>query len=130
MNHVQIAGRLVRDPEVIYVGATNFPICQINVAVDDGTGRWNRESKKTEYDSGFYQVEVIGDYGVAVSNTLNKGDEVYVVGSLSQWAKKDEQTGEVDRKTRIRATFVQALTGVPNAQAAAPAPNYAEDVPF
>jgi single-stranded DNA-binding protein len=81
------------------------------VAVDDGEGRFNRDTKKVEYDSGFYQVEVVGQYGQAAANALKRGDHVYVLGSLSQWVMQASGEGkESQTKTRIRATVVQQLT--------------------
>ena len=112
MNRVEISGRLSRDPDLRMVG-NGFPICGLNVAVEDAEGRWNRDTKKTEVDSGFYQVEIIGDYGKWLAETLSRGDRVHVVGSLSQWRMRPKNEGEEgDTKTRIKATVV-TLLGVP-----------------
>lgn len=112
MNRVEISGRVTREPEVRYVGNTRFPILGLNVAVDNGTGRWNSETRKTEYESGFYQVEVVGQYGEMVADMVKRGDEVYVVGSLSQFTTQPKGEGESKTHTRIKATLVQPLTGV------------------
>lgn len=108
MNIVLISGRLSRDPDLRFVGQ-NYPLCSMNVAVEDAEGRWNRETKKMEVDSGFYQVEVFGDYGQYLSQTLTKGDRVLVLGSLSQWHTQPREGKESETKTRIRGTMVQLL---------------------
>jgi single-stranded DNA-binding protein len=108
VNIVQIAGRLSRDPDLRYVGQ-NFPICNLNVAVEDAEGRWNRETKKYEVESGFYQVEVLGDYGAYLSRIVAKGDRVHVLGSLSQWRTQPREGRESETKTRIRGTVVTLL---------------------
>lgn len=112
MNRVEISGKLTRDPEVRYLGDTRFPVASMNVAVDNGSGRWNRETRKNEYESGFYQVEVVGRYGESLVNQLSRGDEVYVVGSLSQFTRQGKDGGESTSHTRIKGVMVIPLTGV------------------
>ena len=114
MNRVEISGRLTRDPEVRYLGNTRFPVLTMNVAVDDGSGRYNRESRKSEYGSGFYQVEVAGVYGESLGRMVSRGDEVYVVGSLSQFTTQPKGEGESKTHTRIRAVMVVPLVAAPS----------------
>lgn len=109
MNRVEISGHLTRDPDLRYVGE-NFPICNLNIAVHDDGGRFNRDTKRTETESGFYQVEVKGDYGAYIQSILERGDEVHVVGSLSQWRTQAREGKESETKTRITAKVVTALT--------------------
>lgn len=122
VNRVEVSGRLTRDPEVKYLGEYRFPVASLNIAVDDGVGRWNRETKKTEYGSGFYQVEVVGQYGEFVANWASRGDEVYVVGSLSQFSTGGRDGGETKTHTRIKATVVQVLNAPSGFQAQQIAP--------
>lgn len=131
MNRVELTGRVTRDPELRHVGGSGFPILSINIAVDDAEGRWNKETRKTEYESGFYQVEVKGPYAEALTRYIVRGANVYVVGSLSQWKKTGNDGGEPETKTRISATMVVPLTGewvngAPLGQAQAPAPHQAQ----
>ncbi len=107
MNRVEVSGRLVRDPEIRFLGKSRFPMLELNVAVDNAYGRWNRDTRSTEVEAGYYKVEVPGPYGEALHPQLTKGDEVYIVGSLSQWAFESRKTGETQRKTSIRAELVQ-----------------------
>lgn len=112
MNRVELSGRLTRDPETRFVGARNFPIVSMTVAVDDADGRYNRETKRTEYDSGFYSVEVMGEYGQSVANQLHKGDQVYVIGSMTQWQPPAKDGEEQRSHTRVRGRVVIPLTGM------------------
>jgi single-stranded DNA-binding protein len=114
MNVVEISGKLTREPELRHVGVKEFPILSLNVAVDNAFGRFNPETKKTEVESGFYQVEVKGDYALAFKN-LSRGDAIYVKGSLSQWTMKPKE-GEThgETKTRIAADLLVPLTGSSN----------------
>lgn len=104
MNIVELSGRLTREPEMRFLGQ-GFPVLEMNLAVDDGFGRWDRETKKTQVGSGFYQIEVFGNYAEQLVEDLEKGSEVYVKGSLTQWTK-DKEDGSKDTKTRIRAEIV------------------------
>jgi len=109
VNRVEVSGRLTRDPDLRFVGQ-DFPICNLNIAVHDDEGRYNRDTKKAEVDSGFYQVEVKGDYGAYIQSILARGDEVHVVGSLSQWRTQARDGRESETKTRITAKVVTPLT--------------------
>jgi len=104
MNIVEVSGRLTREPEMRFLGQ-GFPVLELNVAVDDGFGKWDRETKKTTVGSGFYQVEVFGSYAEELVEVLDKGSELYVKGSLSQWVKENDE-GKKESKTRIRAEVV------------------------
>lgn len=114
MNIVELSGRLTREPEMRFLGQ-GYPVLEMNLAVDDGFGRWNKESKKTEVGSGFYQVEVFGNYAEQLVEDLEKGSEVYVKGSLTQWTKEKED-GTKESKTRIRGEVV-VVRGAPRQQA-------------
>ena len=134
MNRVEISGRLTRDPEIKYVGDARFPILSLNVAVDNGNGRFNRETRKTEYESGFYQVEVVGAYAERLLQHLNKGDEIYALGSLSQFTTQPKSEGESKTHTRIKAVVVTPLVGMPGGAAqggfAPPAAPMTDDDPW
>lgn len=111
MNRVELSGRLTREPELRHVGESHFPILELNVAVDDADGRWNSQTKKSEYASGFYKVEARGDYAEALYVVLHKGDEVYVVGSLTQFRSQSREGGPEQTKTAVAAKLVVPLTG-------------------
>lgn len=109
VNVVQISGNLTHDPELKWLGSGDrqFPIATLNVAVENGYGRWNRDTGKTEIDSGFYRVEVPGDHGVDVVDAARKGDRVHVIGSLSQFTGGKE--GNERTHTQIRAEVVTVM---------------------
>lgn len=111
MNRVEISGRLTRDPEVRFVGQSDYPICTLNVAVDDDDSRWDRETQKRVVGSGFYRVEVPGEYGRAVHASAQKGDEVHVVGSLTQFQVGRRDSEEKETKTQVKAKVVTVLSG-------------------
>ena len=108
MNVVEVTGRLTRDPELRRFGASNFPIATLNLGVENGEGRWNRDTQVSEVESGFYKVEVKGQLAEQVAADARKGDELYVKGSLSQFtAGKDEAR---ETKTQIAAKVVMVLS--------------------
>lgn len=110
MNIVEVVGRLVRDPELKRVGERNWPILTLNMAVDDATGRWNPDTRKTEVGSGFYQMEVSGPYAERVHGwNLSRGDQVWVKGSLSQWRGKKDDGSEGEPRTRIQVAVCELL---------------------
>ena len=117
MNVVEIVGRLVRDPELKRVGDRGWPIMSMNVAVDDATGRWNPDTRKTEVGSGFYQVEVHGPYAEQVSTWgLERGDRIWMKGSLSQWRGKKDDDTESEARTRLQVAVMASLNNKKSAQ--------------
>lgn len=118
MNRVDVSGNLTRDPELSYLGERGIPVLRLNIAVDDGASRRDRESGQYVVGTGFYSVEVLGTQAEVVAETAGKGDRVYVVGWLQQFQKRDDAVcpscseklpQELVGHTRIRAEVVTVI---------------------
>lgn len=98
MNIVIIVGRLGKDPEVRYSQNGNA-ISNLSVATDesykDQSGKWVKKSE-------WHRVVVFGKAAENCANSLQKGDLVYVNGSLGtrEWTN---QQGQKQYITEIKA---------------------------
>lgn len=124
MNIVEIVGRLVRNPELKRVGDRGWPILSMNVAVDDATGRWNPDTRKTEIGSGFYQVEAHGPYAEEIVTWgLEQGDRIWMKGSLSQWRGKKDDGSEGEARTRLQVAVMASLNNKKSAHTSLAGPS-------
>lgn len=83
MNHIQLTGRLVQDPELKAL-ASGSSVCQLRLAVEGmAPGR----------ETGYVNVSSFGAAGEAAARTLTKGWLVAVDGRLEQqsWEKDGQK---------------------------------------
>ena len=76
MNKVIMMGRLTRDPEVRYGGATNGAIAKFSLAVDR---RFKREGQP---EADFFNCTAFGKTGEFVEKYLRKGTKVVIDGEI------------------------------------------------
>src|SRR3979411_1096771 len=83
LNHVQLAGRLTRDPEIRYTPA-GVAITDIGIAVN----RFSKDDQgETKESTDFIDVTAFGKTAEIIQEHLHKGSPVYVEGrlKLDQW---------------------------------------------
>ncbi len=87
MNRIILMGRLTRDPEVRYGGASNTAVARYAIAVDR---RFKREG---EPDADFFNLVSFGKQGEFVEKYLRKGTKIVVEGELrnNNYTNKDGQ---------------------------------------
>ncbi len=76
MNKIILMGRLTRDPEVRYGGASNTAIARFSLAVDR---RFKRDGQP---DADFFNCTAFGKTGEFVEKYLRKGTKVVVDGEM------------------------------------------------
>ena len=146
LNHVQLAGRLTRDPEIRYTPA-GVAITDIGIAVN----RFSKDDQgETKESTDFIDVTAFGKTAEIIQEHLHKGSPVYVEGrlKLDQW--DDRQTGAKRSKLKVVAESMQFVgprqteaasnqspqRQAPPARATAsagksqPEPDWPEDSPF
>ena len=74
LNSCSFTGRLTKDAEVVTVGAKGTQITKFSMANNTGFGTYARTN--------FFNVQIWGKAGVAVSQYLTKGKQVAVTGVL------------------------------------------------
>lgn len=116
LNRVELQGGLTRDVEIRSFGWGD--IADLNLAVN-GT-RWDREKGEQVVTTTFVQVEVFGPMAPRCAN-LNRGDEVYVIGELTQH-EREKKDGTKEKKTRVRALQVTLTRKSRGGSGRSPAP--------
>ena len=76
MNKIILMGRLTRDPEVRYGGASNTAIAKFSIAVDR---RFKRDGEPT---ADFFNVTAFGKQGEFVEKYLHKGTKIVLDGEI------------------------------------------------
>lgn len=88
LNSCSFTGRVTRDAVVETVGAKGAQITKFAIANNTGFGQYAKTN--------FFNVQVWGNAGTAISQYLTKGKQVAVAGTLEcqKWTGKDGQGHE------------------------------------
>jgi len=105
INHVMLAGRLTRDPELRYTNS-GTAICKLGLAVSRFYKGKDGERKE---ETAFVDVKVWDKAGEYAGNNFRKGRPVYVEGSLEFSSWEDKESGQKRSKLEVRARRVTAL---------------------
>lgn len=100
LNSCSFTGRLTKDAEVVTVGAKGTQITKFSIANNTGFGTYARTN--------FFNVQIWGKAGVAVSQYLTKGKQVAVTGVLEN-NKWQDQNGASHDAWQLTASSVTLL---------------------
>jgi single-strand DNA-binding protein len=106
LNHVQLIGRLGRDPEGKFT-PSGKKVTHFSLAVSQ---RWKANGEAKEYTE-WVNVEAWGRLGEVCQEYLKKGSLVYVEGRLK--TEKYEDKGETKFFTKVVAVGLQFLDKKP-----------------
>jgi len=76
---IRVRGRLGNDPELKTVGADNLSLATFSLA---HTPRSKKNGEWVDGDTNWYRVVRFGSGAEAVAQTIKKGDEVIVIGTM------------------------------------------------
>ena len=94
MNRVELLGRVGTDPELRY-SQNGTAVCQLRLATDR-----RRQNGQTEAD--WHSVVCFGKLAEAVSEYVQKGNRIFVAGSLAQ-SSYERDDGERVYRTEVHA---------------------------
>jgi len=106
INHVSIAGNIVRDAVVNHVGDNNVAVTTITVAHNQ---RYRGKDEKWQETVVFIDVEVWGALAERAEDFYKKGVPVIVEGGMKSNNWKDK-TGKSHSKLLVRADRVHVLS--------------------
>ncbi len=106
INHVSIAGNIVRDAVVNHVGNNNVAVTTITVAHNQ---RYRGKDEKWQETVAFIDVEVWGALAERAEDFYKKGVPVIVEGNLKSNNWKDKE-GKSHSKLLVRADRVHVLS--------------------
>lgn len=128
MNHVDLTGRPVKDPELAYTPKTQTACCRFTLAVD-----------RMKEGADFIRIVVWGKQAEACKRYLKKGSLCAVSGRIETGSYKDRD-GKTVYTTDVIAENVEFLGSKPKEEAPAEAPvdeqmqmgfsSTSDDVPF
>lgn len=98
---ITLLGRISKDVNLKYIKNTGTALCEFDVAVE-------RKINKKETVTDYYPIQIWDKYGEILSNILDKGQLVFIVGSC-----KNEMWKDIDNNTRknfkVKAEFVKKI---------------------
>lgn len=120
MNLVVMMGRLTKDPEVRYGGASNTCVANYSIAVDR---TFKREG---EPDTDFFNLVSFGKQGEFVEKYLKKGTKIVIKGELknNNYMKDGKMVyRDVIQTTSVEFAESKRVEGGLNTEVPAPAPS-------
>ena len=107
MNKVVLTGRLTKDSELGYIGATGTPKMSFSLAVER-----NYQKDKNNKIVDFINCEMIGQHTEKLSQYVTKGKAILVEGELN--IDNYEKDGERRSFTKVKVDRLEFLAGNSN----------------
>ena len=107
MNKIVLTGRLVKDSELNYIGATGIPKMVFTLAVERNYQK-DKNNKKVD----FINCEMIGQHTEKLSQYVTKGKAILVEGELN--IDNYEKDGERRSFTKVKVDRLEFLASNSN----------------
>ena len=107
MNKVVLTGRLVKDAELGYIGATGTPKMSFSLAVERNYQK-DKNNKKVD----FINMEMIGQHTEKLAQYVTKGKAILVEGELN--IDNYEKDGERRSFTKVKVDRLEFLASNSN----------------
>ena len=107
MNKVILTGRIVRDAELNYIGATGTPKMTFSLAVERAYQK-DKNNKKVD----FINCEMLGQHTEKLCQYVNKGKAMLVEGELN--IEQYEKNGEKRSYTKVKVDRLEFLSSSNN----------------
>ena len=107
MNKIILTGRLTRDAEIGYIGATGTPKMAFSIAVERNYQK-DKNNKKVD----FINCEMLGQNTEKLSQYVTKGKAILVEGELN--IDNYEKDGEKKSFTKVKVDRLEFLAGNSN----------------
>ncbi len=99
---IRVRGRLGNDPELKTVTADNLPLVTFNLAY---TPRSKQNGQWVDGETNWYRVAKFGKQAEVLAQTLKKGDEIIVIGTLKM-SNYTDKNGVAKTQLDINASEV------------------------
>ena len=108
MNKIILTGRLTRDAELGYIGATGTPKMSFSIAVERNYQKKGAENKKVD----FINCEMLGQHTEKLRQYVTKGKAILVEGELN--IDNYERDGEKRSFTKVKVDRLEFLSSSNN----------------
>ena len=112
MNKIILTGRLVRDAELGFIGATGTPKMTFTLAVERNYQK-DKNNKKVD----FINCEMLGQHTEKLCQYVTKGKSILVEGELN--IDQYERDGEKRNFTKVKVDRLEFLSGNNNTESKA-----------
>lgn len=99
---IRVRGRLGNDPEIKTVGAENLPLVTFSLAY---TPRSKQNGQWVDGETNWYRVAKFGKNAEVYADSLKKGDEVIVIGTLKM-NNYNDKNGQPKTQLDINASEI------------------------
>jgi single-strand DNA-binding protein len=101
VNRVEIVGTLVRDPDLRAIPSGAF-VCEFSLVWREAF--WDRDAGQDAVRSHYFGCVAWGEVAEAIGENYRRGDELYVLGELTQQKVpgKDGKAGQSKTKVRVQ----------------------------
>ena len=103
MNKVILTGRLTRDAELSFIGATGTPKISFSLAVERNYQK-DKNNKKVD----FINCEMLGQHTEKLCHYVNKGKAILIEGELN--IEQYEKNGEKRSYTKVKVDRLEFLS--------------------
>lgn len=103
LNEVIVEGKLVKDPELKWVGKK--AVCSFTIAVNKNYK--DRETNQYIQDTSYFLIETWNGVATSCSKYLKKGRACRLVGELKQSIYQDKNSSKLKEKVYIIAEHVE-----------------------
>lgn len=100
-NSITLIGRVSKEVNLKYIKKSGTAVCEFDIAVER---KINSNKSVTE----FYPVQIWGKYGETLSNKLDKGQLVFIVGEGKNETWKDNEK-ITHKKFTVMAKFLKII---------------------
>ena len=107
MNKILLSGRIVRDAELGFIGATGTPKMVFSLAVERNYQK-DKNNKKVD----FINMEMIGQHTEKLAQYVTKGKAILVEGELN--IDNYEKDGERRSFTKVKVDSLEFLASTSN----------------
>ena len=104
MNKIILTGRLTRDAELSFLGATGVPKMSFSLAVERNYQK-DKNNKKVD----FVNIEMLGNHTEKLAQYVTKGKAILIEGELN--IDQYEKDGEKRSYTKVKADRLEFLAG-------------------
>jgi single-strand DNA-binding protein len=104
MNRTELVGGVTAEPDLRALPSGTF-VCEFTLAVREAF--WSAKEREEKVRTHYIRCVAWAELGEFVGETFHRGDQVYVLGSLTQ--EVIEKDDKKDSKTKVRCTMVRLV---------------------
>lgn len=107
MNRVEVVGTLVRDPNLRMVGNQGVGLCEFSLAWREAY--WDRDAGQDAVRTHYFGFVAWAELAEQIGDTYRRGDQLYVLGELTQEKLPDKDGKPGQSKTKVKVLVCRPI---------------------